>query len=356
MNNFTLEFTLRQHTPLIHFQADQPGATLRATELKPKLDRFLREKAPDLPFRAHHGDRHSLDYRLTVRYEGKNIKDYPKPFVKKGTKGYPSPYFADGVSIDQPQPTHLRFTSFHPEILEAIERHLPYLLAFENFGTRQSKGFGCYHFENTTKESFERLLSEHRYPVYKLDRGAKDGKDALNIINEFYKLLKSGINYPHKSDYRKSLLFEHMCDHRTGWEKRKLKKVFPQIVHGEHAPIDCAPEPKEYRYIRAMLGLAELYEYRPDKRGKKIKITSVEQEGSSSRYQRMRSPLTFKVFGGQIYLLQDRFYEGLCNKKFRFCLDGDSVDIPTPTSFDLNAFLRFVAQKGHIKPLKKGAQ
>ena len=40
---YKLEFTLKQHTPLIHFQHDQAGATLRATEVKPKLDKFLRE-------------------------------------------------------------------------------------------------------------------------------------------------------------------------------------------------------------------------------------------------------------------------------------------------------------------------
>ena len=41
---FQLTFTLKQHTPIIHFQHDQAGATLRATELKPKLDRFIMHK------------------------------------------------------------------------------------------------------------------------------------------------------------------------------------------------------------------------------------------------------------------------------------------------------------------------
>jgi len=44
MSKFKLEFTLKQHTPLIHFQSNQKGATLRATELKPKLDKFLIEQ------------------------------------------------------------------------------------------------------------------------------------------------------------------------------------------------------------------------------------------------------------------------------------------------------------------------
>lgn len=41
----TLKVTLKQHTPLIHFQHDQHGATLRASEVKPKLDKYIVQKA-----------------------------------------------------------------------------------------------------------------------------------------------------------------------------------------------------------------------------------------------------------------------------------------------------------------------
>ena len=37
----TLKVTLKQHTPLIHFQHDQYGATLRASEVKPRFDKYL---------------------------------------------------------------------------------------------------------------------------------------------------------------------------------------------------------------------------------------------------------------------------------------------------------------------------
>ena len=40
----TLTVKLKQHTPLIHFQHSQQGATLRASEVKPKLDRFILAK------------------------------------------------------------------------------------------------------------------------------------------------------------------------------------------------------------------------------------------------------------------------------------------------------------------------
>jgi len=44
MYDWQKEYKLVQHTPLIHFQHSEPHACLRATEVKPKLDRFLIEQ------------------------------------------------------------------------------------------------------------------------------------------------------------------------------------------------------------------------------------------------------------------------------------------------------------------------
>ena len=40
-NRCKLAFQLEAQSPMIHFQENQSGATLRASEMKPKLDRFL---------------------------------------------------------------------------------------------------------------------------------------------------------------------------------------------------------------------------------------------------------------------------------------------------------------------------
>ena len=44
-----LRFTLKQHTPLLHFQYEQERATLRVSEVKPKLDRYIVEKEFEKP-------------------------------------------------------------------------------------------------------------------------------------------------------------------------------------------------------------------------------------------------------------------------------------------------------------------
>ena len=40
-NGIKLTATLESQSPMIHFQARETGAVLRASEVKPKLDRFL---------------------------------------------------------------------------------------------------------------------------------------------------------------------------------------------------------------------------------------------------------------------------------------------------------------------------
>ena len=43
-NGIKLTATLESQSPMIHFQARETGAVLRASEVKPKLDRFLIKK------------------------------------------------------------------------------------------------------------------------------------------------------------------------------------------------------------------------------------------------------------------------------------------------------------------------
>lgn len=338
MSNIQLRFTLKQHSPIIHFQHDERGATLRATELKPKLDRFLLEKEPGLPCRTHpNGDR-SLDYRVKVVMNGINNKDHPKPYVKKGERGYVAPYFAENPSIEHSQNVTVSFLSFNPKIIEAINTHFPLFLSVTNFGTRQSKGFGSYHLEKMDQRQYEKLLLQHTQNVFRINKPGRNPKDSLKIIDSYYRHLKSGINFP---NYKKSILFEYMCDNKDGygWEKRKIKEKFPEVIYGDHSPVDCTP-PKEYRFIRALLGLAEHNEYYPYGPKKKLQVKI-----SSNEIDRFRSPLTFKIFDNHIYILPDTSYRALLNKKFTFSLEEKSFDLLTPDRFDIVHFLDYAAKK-----------
>ena len=78
---YKLEIKLKQHTPLIHFQHDQEGATLRASEVKPKLDKFILSKLS--PDEKNQGEQDGwikskkektwLDYQLKISDNPDNI-------------------------------------------------------------------------------------------------------------------------------------------------------------------------------------------------------------------------------------------------------------------------------------------
>ena len=67
-----LEFKLEQQTPLLHFQHTQQGATLRATEVKPRFDRWLVQNVWDNQF-------HSCKTFL-VGYDPKKPDDLERKF------------------------------------------------------------------------------------------------------------------------------------------------------------------------------------------------------------------------------------------------------------------------------------
>jgi len=354
------EFILKQHSPHIHFQIEDntKGVTLRATEFKPRFDRFLLSKESQLLSEKLSRDNLSLPYRLVIRAEDKGKIDYPKPYLKKETKkGYQAPYFGELKSIEY-KSIKIVFYSFNKRVLEAIDNYLNDFLILNNFGNRQSKGFGSYTLEDTTQKEFEDTLKKYISVVYKFNSSFRDSKDALKKIDYFYKLLKSGINHNNRN-YKKSLLFQYMCNNKDGygWEKRFLKREF-KIKYGSHKAIDCQ-KPKEYRYIRALLGLAPIYTFKDIK----IKIEHIAQ--NDDKIERFRSPITFKIFDKYIYLLIDDSYKEILDKEFKFKIVNDKkdkkeVELYTPNSFNLEDFLDFVKNReSSIKLVKlkgKGAK
>ena len=76
-----LEIKLKQHTPLIHFQHDQEGATLRASEVKPRLDKYILSKLSSKEkvqgqndgWIKVKGDKTWLDYKMRITDNPDNI-------------------------------------------------------------------------------------------------------------------------------------------------------------------------------------------------------------------------------------------------------------------------------------------
>ncbi|RXE57793.1 hypothetical protein [Acetivibrio mesophilus] len=362
MNSHIIE--LKQHTPLIHFQSKQQGATIRATELKPKIDSFimnrLNDVAPELFERYQrviNEDNFPIKSCISSKYKISITSTYLKNGDSKRT-----PYFGDNKSgVMLLKDIKVKIFSYNRELAELIRDMLPYVLVIENFGTRQSKGFGSFTTLSISKDEYERILKLSSDTIV-YHKEVKNGRNVLEEINKDYNLLKAGVNNPYTRRYEKSKLFFYMNEKNIKSEKAmiksKLRDEFEEIYNSLEGDSErykisnlsnCT-----YRYVRAMLGLAEHFEYKTKVADEKINIEICDNEKAVERF---KSPIQFKVFENNIYLIIKNIPNEMYNREFSFKLgktikkngekhqdsvDPDFLTIRTPTKdeFDLCDFVK----------------
>lgn len=368
----TLKIILKQHTPIIHFQHDQYGATLRATEVKPKLDRFILTKlgegnyeegnriAKEKGWLIAKGDHPALDYKM--RIESSN--DHPDKYIlasyisKKDMMKYDerkynvirqSPYFADdklirdnspeeaklGIMLGQNDHIEVKILSMNKDIINEIEKNTNLFFAQTNFGSRQNKGFGCFFPKDISEQVFIDCFEEENFPaIYYLPvRGEIDV--VFREIDSIYKKLKSG---DQNSESELRIYFNESFN--IEWEKpviqEKIAKISRKNIH-----ID--KEDLEIMFVRSLLGLPELYEY---PKHNKLKVRVKSKDKSIERYS---SPILFKVFDNCIYIManKNQLNNIIANKEFEFVFADENqeytdekITLAVPNvSFDVNDFL-----------------
>lgn len=371
-SKFKVEFTLKQHTPIIHFQSDQIGATLRASELKPKFDKFLKETIYKKTFEEYKtfligydkdknqlqkefDNKEAFNYKIDIKLDSnsKEIFTY-KTFVSKKDRDNPSlkvgSYFGDLKSLKLKSNIQITFISFDPKLIAIIKEYFVDFINITNFGTRQNKGFGSFEVVNINREKFDNNILNSLlkyYPkIYK-----SDSHEPLQKIMIDYQLLKSGSYNP---QYKRSLLFEYMCNYKIRWEKRMIKefmekdyqKIFKTLKF-EKEPIKCDKDQNfEYQYIRGLLGISEQLEFlknNPVNFKDKIQI----QIKSTDNIKRYKSPITFKVIDKEIYVLATNDIP-IKGKEFQFSIKRENGEygilnkpIEVPKEFDIFKFLDF---------------
>ena len=171
----TLTVELKQHTPLIHFQHSQQGATLRASEVKPKLDRFILTKlgngnyqkgidaAKNNGWLVGKGEHPALDYKMRIRTdESKRInlslrekktiqnkfttEDFPLLLSNMG--GRDSKEELVNFSMYEYIYWDILTTNGNIDLYNKLKDYIPYFVANTNFGQRSSKGFGSFTAES----------------------------------------------------------------------------------------------------------------------------------------------------------------------------------------------------------------
>ena len=182
-NPHIIRFTLKQHTPLIHFQSQQAYAGLRATEVKPKFDRFILERlgaANILPTWIQ-GGKKKTNGAVPLRYKMIISNQYVKAkTIERDRKSAPPMFFGNmGDEYENQlkflswsfQDSQMTLTGVNCTILllnndemngktlkQIIEENLEIFFFLNNFGTRQSKGYGsfsCYSInENVVSNNY----------------------------------------------------------------------------------------------------------------------------------------------------------------------------------------------------------
>lgn len=226
-NGYHYIVMLKQETPMWHFQSEQPGCCLRASEVKPKLDRFLNAKNPEkyiLP----------LKYKIYFEVEeGARVTIDEKNNFGKGN--FPI-YFgnmneANKHLVFYTKPIQMHLFSFDNQLLNEIEAVLSKFFACHSFGMRQDKGFGCFYpkdkdFDNSEASySFNTTLSQDTSLTGEFQQ-------LFKFIEMFHKMIRSGVNIPNhrspeKKKYCKSFMF-HYVQNRLNeiWDKPVIRHHF----------------------------------------------------------------------------------------------------------------------------------
>lgn len=271
---YQLKFTLKQHTPIIHFQHDQVGATLRATEVKPKLDRFILMKLGreadntltdnDAIYKKgkevanSNGwlidkDKGALDYKMRVEPNHKSPTE-----IQKGHGNSPM-YFANMGNAENFK--HFKYSDEDIECVistfnlktgsekitlsKYIESNIYEFFFQNNFGTRQSKGYGSFEVINIiNSENF----TKNKQFNYKIElKNVTEWNEAMLQIAYFYKALRSGFNLINKPQYNnnpydsskasqqinttsyyylKPIIFLFAKERGYQWDKKTIKETY----------------------------------------------------------------------------------------------------------------------------------
>lgn len=301
MSSWKYEVKLRQLTPLIHFQAEQPQATLRATEVKPKLDRFLlwylaperfsgilsgkdekkllleiaRSKKWLLPMVQGDGSA-ALNYKMQISADEKDKIDLDGigAYFSVGQDDKKMGAFSKAL-------INLTIICFNEELLDKIKEVISMFFSVHNFGFRQNKGFGSFlvvefgEYNQLFKREelvrkYVQMVNQNnnsQMRIYKLEYKKKmkvDFELVLKIINNFHKYIKSKLLFNYVKSKDNKIINE--------------KEIMNALVNQKNL------SKGKYKYIRGVLGFANHYTFNK----KKIKFNL-----TAGEIKRFPSPLYF---------------------------------------------------------------
>lgn len=373
MNDWQKEYKLVQHTPLIHFQHSEPHACLRATEVKPKLDRFLIEQLEKddrfgdgrwKKWFVGDGSQQSFDYMMRITPNSEQVdrtQSIERAIAKienqdyKRFHGIHKNYFGNMASEKKREEKKkairetfkeslfykdgltLTIRCFIPELLTFIDEHIRGFFMMHNFGTRQRKGFGSFTVDISTEPNAPKgfdLVGKYCPNAYycKLDGNVNADAllDAVWVISAF---LRSGFNLNNnkenaasnirEKDYVRGFVFRYfqreknpLANDKAFVKQKVLRNVYNEATRGEH--LHPYGNNVRYRYVRGLLGTNENSRFCRDPRGETREDRTVHNIyiHSAEGVERFPSPLLFKPIGKFVFILPQKVPDEIFGSEF----------------------------------------
>ena len=369
--NCKLQLQLEAQMPMIHFQSRQAGATIRASEVKPKLDRFILGKIMEqekksieqlkedsefehLFLDADSNMNNALDYKMQITVFEKPQEIDLAPTGPDGRDNNEEKYaiFYANMGRQRDEIIYGLFSNpmvtiicFKEKLRKYIEEHIIAFFLVTNFGTMQNKGFGSFMPAEWCKTSILSTEQEKKIASYynQLNPGCHcyamkfeglpaakatiENKNKLcvkmsNNIRSFYSNMKSGQNF---QGYSRSYLYQYMHNKvNIGNEKAWMKQqgISPNIAKPENEKKWEIPKHKleECYYVRAFLGIGPTIRYAKGYRDNtyrrladKVTITI-----NSKKLERVSSPIFFKVIKNVVFIVAFEVSEELYDAEFVF--------------------------------------
>jgi hypothetical protein len=371
---FKTSFQLQQHTPIVHFEHEQSGATIRGTELKAKFDRFLIEQftlEKLKNFLIGDGSQKALDYKVRITDMDQNPIKGSTSLITKDDIGF---------WVKSKSKVKIEFFTFHPKLLELINDSIYSFLATTNFGKRQSKGWGCFY-PDDNETDFETTLLSSGKSIFKFQENFQnDGDNFYAKVTEIWRLLKSGKNF--RGDYRKALVFKYNSKKGFRWDKRLIKQELGKLIDDgtlkedlkyDKGPVDSEKKGNEcnandrnsyrdwtdnenfsgeYRFVRAMLGMPEVYQFLTTDKAWTHQVEFKDSVQGEKALERFKSPVTFKIFNNNLYAIVEKIPDDLYGKEIKMMAYSKSkwdttkkydlsktIKIPSKAEFNLEDFL-----------------
>ncbi|HBV79526.1 MAG TPA: hypothetical protein DEF33_00985 [Clostridiales bacterium] len=376
MNDWQKEYKLVQHTPLIHFQHSEPHACLRATEVKPKLDRFLIEQLEKddrfgdgrwKKWFVGDGSQQSFDYmmRITPNSEQvertQSIENGIERAIARAEHRSPNAslheihknYFGNMASGNNIQDTvqaiqetfkeslfykdglTLTIRCFIPELLTLIDEHIRGFFMMHNFGTRQRKGFGSFTVDISTKPNEPKgfdLVRKYCPNAYYCKLDDNVSADALlNAVWVLSAFLKSGFNRG-EGNYVRGFVFRYfqreknpLANDKAFVKQQVLRNVYNEATRGEH--LHPYGNNVRYRYVRGLLGTNENSRFCRNPRGETREDRTVHNIyiHSAEGVERFPSPLLFKPIGKFVFILPQKMPDEIFGSEF-YILEKNQED------------------------------